>query len=427
VGVAAEWGLFLAVCGLGVWLLPASTRCSSPAWPSCAAGVGGTGFVLRCQKGLDQGVLPRPGPPRAARLVVALRLTASEKETRDVGAEKIENQKLLGLSFQEKGMLDMALAQFNKLPFTQEMKSIYLNLGLDYENRGLPQKAYLVYKKIFDADAKYEDVVQRMERLSQAGAGSSFFAVPTGLAGRVTPPPMTAAPRLGRRSAPRGPGADPLSCPPPSLRGRVADRAVARLPRGCRDGASESDRGAPRPLSWRRRAPWPPRRRHRPRPRQPRPRAHFGPAPAVPPARHLRGARLGRYMSSGTSGAGHGDVYLVRDTVMDRKAALKTMRLDADLDPKQAIEGTPALLPRGQDGGEPRPPQHRDDLRRGRGPRHVLHRHGVRRGGYPHAVDEEAALQRGAGQARHLQRGHGLEHAHENGFFHATSSPTTSC
>jgi serine/threonine protein kinase len=33
-----------------------------------------------------------------------------------------------------------------------------------------------------------------------------------------------------------------------------------------------------------------------------------------------------------------GDVYLVHDTVIDRRAALKTMRLDADLDPKQTIE-----------------------------------------------------------------------------------------
>jgi hypothetical protein len=102
-----EWGLFLALCGLGVWLLG---------------------------------------------LVVALRLTASEKETRDVGAEKLAAEKKLALSFQEKGLLDMALAQSNKVPFTQDMKALYLNLGPDYENRGLPQKAYLVYRKIFDAD-----------------------------------------------------------------------------------------------------------------------------------------------------------------------------------------------------------------------------------------------------------------------------------
>jgi serine/threonine-protein kinase len=35
---------------------------------------------------------------------------------------------------------------------------------------------------------------------------------------------------------------------------------------------------------------------------------------------------------------GMGDVYLVRDTVINRRAALKTIRVDADLDPKQVIE-----------------------------------------------------------------------------------------
>ena len=181
-----EWGLFLAVCGLCVWLLP---RLSTP---QLLVGVpllalvllGGAGFLF-VQKGIwVKAFYPVLALFAPLALVVALRLTASEKETRDVGAEKLESQKLLGLSFQEKGMLDMALATFNKLPFTEDMKLVYLNLGLDYENRGLPQKAFLVYKKIFDVDPRFEDVAQRMERLSQAGASGSLFAAPTAFAAR---------------------------------------------------------------------------------------------------------------------------------------------------------------------------------------------------------------------------------------------------
>ena len=109
--------------------------------------MGGAGFLF-VQKGIwVKAFYPALALLAPLGLIVALRLTASEKETRDVGAEKLENQKLLGLSFQEKGMLDMALATFNKLPFTEDMKLVYLHLGLDYENRGLPQKAFLVYKK----------------------------------------------------------------------------------------------------------------------------------------------------------------------------------------------------------------------------------------------------------------------------------------
>ena len=56
-----------------------------------------------------------------------------------------------------------------------------------------------------------------------------------------------------------------------------------------------------------------------------------GPAPP--------GARLGRYEVERHIGrGGMGDVYLVQDTVISRKAALKTIRVDADVDPKQAIE-----------------------------------------------------------------------------------------
>jgi serine/threonine-protein kinase len=76
-----------------------------------------------------------------------------------VAAEKVENQKLLGLSFQEKGMLDMALATFNKLPLTEDMKLVYVNLGLDYETRAARQGA-AAYHKVLTSTLP-EDIAQR--------------------------------------------------------------------------------------------------------------------------------------------------------------------------------------------------------------------------------------------------------------------------
>jgi serine/threonine-protein kinase len=304
-----EWGLFLVVCGLCVWLLP---RVSTPVLlagvPLLAVVVlGGSAFLF-----VQKGVWVRAFYPVLALLlplglVVALRLTASERETRDIGAEKIENQKLLGLSFQEKGMLDMALATFNKLPFTEEMKLIYLNLGLDYENRGLPQKAYLVYKKIFDTDPRYEDVAQRMARLSQGGAGASFFAVPTALVDRVTAPPAAPATPV------------PSSHPEDDVQTELA-------PTGREAPATPRPKASAVPQ---------PTRVVTPRGGVTSPPAMTGiPAGPAPP-----GARLGRYEVERHLGrGGMGDVYLVRDTVMNRKAALKTIRFDADLDPQQSIE-----------------------------------------------------------------------------------------
>ena len=51
------------------------------------------------------------------------------------------------------------------------------------------------------------------------------------------------------------------------------------------------------------------------------------------------GSRFGRYEIERHLGrGGMGDVYLVHDTIINRKAALKTIRPDADLDAKQIIE-----------------------------------------------------------------------------------------
>ena len=321
-----------------MWLLP---RLSTPL---LLAGVpllallllGGAGFLF-VQKGIWVKVFyPVLALLAPLGLVVALRLTASEKETRDVAAEKLESQKLLGLSFQEKGMLDMALATFNKLPFTEDMKLVYLNLGLDYENRGLREKAYLVYKKIFDVDPRFEDVAQRMERLSQAGAAGSLFAAPTAFAAHGDEPDPGPDGRDHRASPLAGLVPTPHR-PPPRTRCRRSSsptaRAASRAPD--RPGAT-----AVAPAHARPPAPGGDRRRT--------PAATALPSGPAPP-----GARLGRYEVERHLGrGGMGDVYLVRDTVINRRAALKTIRLDADLDPQQIIEIRQRFYREGQTAGK---------------------------------------------------------------------------
>jgi CHASE2 domain-containing sensor protein/tRNA A-37 threonylcarbamoyl transferase component Bud32 len=312
-----EWGLFLAVCGLCVWLLP---RLSTPQLligvPVLALLVVGGGAFMFVQKGIwVKAFYPALALVAPFGLIVALRLTASEKETRDLGAEKLESQKLLGLSFQEKGMLDMALATFNKLPFTEDMKLVYLHLGLDYENRGLPQKAFIVYKKIFDVEPRFEDVAQRMERLSQAGASGSLFSAPTPLVGKA-PTPVRMAP------ATQSPLADLVPTPIPSPMDETPTE-LAPTERGAVTARGPGATAVPLPTN----------------------RAYRGgevtspPAVTVPSGPAPPGARLGRYEVERHLGrGGMGDVYLVRDTVINRRAALKTIRVDADLDPKQVIE-----------------------------------------------------------------------------------------
>jgi CHASE2 domain-containing sensor protein/tRNA A-37 threonylcarbamoyl transferase component Bud32 len=421
-----EWGLFLALCALGVWLLP---RLSTPVLlagvPLLAlVVVGGTGFVL-VQKGIwIRAFYPALALLAPLGLVVSLRLTASEKETRDVGAEKLEAEKKLALSFQEKGLLDMALAQFNKLPFTPDMKALYLNLGLDYENRGLPQKAYLVYKKIFDADPRFEDVAPRMERLSQAGAGSSFFAVPTGIAARVTPPPMTAAaPARPTESPLAGLVPTPLESPPaaPVSPDEVQTELsptgglAAQVPRPGQTAAPPPTQLAPTGAAGEVVT------AHVP---TPRPAPTSAPAPTAPAGPAPPGARLGRYVVEKHLGrGGMGDVYLVHDTVIDRRAALKTMRLDADLDPKQAIEVRQRFYREGKTAGSLAHPNIVTiyDVAEDLGMSYIVMEYveGA-------TLTQWMKKQRfSIGQIKHViyNAAMALEHAHEHGFFHRDVKP----
>jgi CHASE2 domain-containing sensor protein/tRNA A-37 threonylcarbamoyl transferase component Bud32 len=329
-GFVLEWVLFLALCGLGVLLLP---RLSTPLLligvPALAILLFGSSAFLFVQKGIWIKVFyPVLACVLPLGMTVLLRLTTSERETRDVAAEKTESQKLLGLSFQEKGMLDMALATFNKLPFTQDMKHVYLNLGLDYENRGQRDKAYVVYKKIFDSDPTFEDVAMRMERLSQAGASPSLFPIPATAMGRApTPAPGQGTPRPSFSQVAATP-------PPPAVPvGHGEDMPTEMSPRHHATLHEEHVDNLPTQVEPAR-APTPPPASMSGR--------SMGPAPSIasaPGGPLLPGSRFGRYEVEQHLGrGGMGDVYLVRDTVINRKAALKTIRDDTNLDPRQVIE-----------------------------------------------------------------------------------------
>jgi CHASE2 domain-containing sensor protein/predicted Ser/Thr protein kinase len=344
------WGLFLAALGLVAWLMPrVSTRLLLAGVPLLALVLVGGAAFLYAQRGIYVQVFyPCLALLAPLGLVAGLRLTASERETRDVAAEKVENQKLLGLSFQEKGMLDMALATFNKLPFSDEMKLIYLNLGLDYENRGQRDKAYLVYKKLFDVDPRFEDVAPRLERLSQAGAGLSLFGVTAGQT-----PPATAIP--GPTAVPRATAVPPATAVPRATAvpgdtpaAAMARGMVASLPPSLPEPGEAPTELGPTAVPGAGTFPEAVGQTSLP--------THVGPgaAPtrAVPPTVGavptptalpggpvVPGSRFGRYQVERHLGrGGMGDVYLVRDTVINRQAALKTIRPDTDLDPKQVIE-----------------------------------------------------------------------------------------
>ncbi len=76
-----------------------------------------------------------------------------------------ESNKMLGLTFQQQGLLDLALERFLRCPPDYSgMKELLYNLGLDFERKRMPQKALAVYQHLQKA-GRFRDLKQRIREL----------------------------------------------------------------------------------------------------------------------------------------------------------------------------------------------------------------------------------------------------------------------
>ncbi|MBN1516846.1 protein kinase [Candidatus Sumerlaeota bacterium] len=73
---------------------------------------------------------------------------------------------MLGRCFFAKGMLDLALQEFRKLPITEELKELLYEMGTRYEKRKDVVGAKSAYRLIFASDINYRDVRDKFEKLS---------------------------------------------------------------------------------------------------------------------------------------------------------------------------------------------------------------------------------------------------------------------
>ncbi|PKN63862.1 MAG: serine/threonine protein kinase [Deltaproteobacteria bacterium HGW-Deltaproteobacteria-15] len=81
--------------------------------------------------------------------------------------ESIETNRMLGLSLQSQGLLDLAFDKFRKCPLDDAMKDLIYNLGLDYERKRMINKAVSVYEYILDNDRDYKDLSDRTPKLKK--------------------------------------------------------------------------------------------------------------------------------------------------------------------------------------------------------------------------------------------------------------------
>ena len=111
--------------------------------------------------------------------VVSRRFFVTEQEKEFVEEESDAANKMLGLAFQGKGMLDLAFEKFRGLPVDEEMKDILYNLALDFERKRQPNKAISVYDHIASADPNYKDIPSRQQKIRAAMASTGAPAIPS--------------------------------------------------------------------------------------------------------------------------------------------------------------------------------------------------------------------------------------------------------
>ena len=81
--------------------------------------------------------------------------------------ESIETNRMLGLTLQSQGLLDLAFEKFRKIPLDEAMKDVVYNLGLDYERKRMTNKAISIYEYIFKEDERFRDLKERIPKLKK--------------------------------------------------------------------------------------------------------------------------------------------------------------------------------------------------------------------------------------------------------------------
>lgn len=107
-------------------------------------------------------------------LLTTKKYFASEEERGKISADSAETNKMLGLSFQSQGMLDMAFDKFRKCPINDDILSVLYNLALDFERKRQFNKATAVYEYMSEHNPNFKDISARIERVKNAGETAIF-------------------------------------------------------------------------------------------------------------------------------------------------------------------------------------------------------------------------------------------------------------
>jgi len=121
----------------------------------------------------------------AAALVLGHLLLAGRQLVRDrldgFQAELSESNRMLGLSFQSQGQLDMAFDKFRTCPVDNSLMELLYNLALDFERKRQFNKARNVYQHLAAHNRKYRDVQERLARSKAIEDNAVLGGISSGL------------------------------------------------------------------------------------------------------------------------------------------------------------------------------------------------------------------------------------------------------
>ena len=118
--------------------------------------------------------------------VITKRFFSTEKSKELIEVSQIETNKMLGLSFQGQGMLDLAFEKFRLCPLDPNMEDTLYNLALDFERKRQYNKAVAVYEHISAKDPEFKDIKGKIDMLKQAANGAVFGGVGGKAGGEAT-------------------------------------------------------------------------------------------------------------------------------------------------------------------------------------------------------------------------------------------------
>ncbi len=93
--------------------------------------------------------------------------------TRGSTRDSVETNRLLGLSFQSQGLLDLAFDKFRRLPMDDETKELVYNLGLEYERKRITDRALIAYEYIRKWGS-YRDLDERIPQMKASDNSSTL-------------------------------------------------------------------------------------------------------------------------------------------------------------------------------------------------------------------------------------------------------------